>query len=473
MTLSVISGSSTTLAFIEGDAAAIINSSVSVSDVDGSNIEGATVSITGGYIIGEDVLAFTDANGITGVWDVEAGVLTLSGSASTAAYEAALESVTYQNVNDSFPNPGDRTVSFVTNDGVADSAAVTSIVNVSPVNDVPEFTGSGGPLGFVEGSAPTVINDSLSLVDVDGSNIEGATVSITGGYIIGEDVLAFTDANGITGVWDVEAGVLTLSGSASTAAYEAALESVTYQNVNDSFPNPGDRTVSFVTNDGVADSAAVTSIVNVSPVNDVPEFTGSGGPLGFVEGSAPTVINDSLSLVDVDGSNIEGATVSITGGYIIGEDVLAFTDANGITGVWDVDAGVLTLSGSASTAAYEAALESVTYQNVNDSFPNPGDRTVSFVTNDGVADSAAVTSIVNVSPVNDVPEFTGSGGPLGFVEGSAPTVINDSLSLVDVDGSNIEGATVSITGGYIIGEDVLAFTDANGITGVWDVELGS
>ncbi len=99
--------------------------------------------------------------------------------------------MTYQNVNDSFPNPGDRTVSFVTNDGVADSAAVTSIVNVSPVNDVPEFTGSGGPLGFVEGSAPTVINDSLSLVDVDGSNIEGATVSITGGYIIGEDVLAF------------------------------------------------------------------------------------------------------------------------------------------------------------------------------------------------------------------------------------------------------------------------------------------
>ncbi len=469
---SVISGSSTTLAFIEGDAAAIINSSVSVSDVDGSNIEGATVSITGGYIIGEDVLAFEDANGITGVFDVETGVLTLKGSASTAAYEAALESVTYQNVNDSFPNPGDRTVSFVTNDGVADSAAVTSIVNVSPVNDVPEFTGSGGPLGFVEGSAPKVINDSLSLVDVDGSNIEGATVSITGGYIIGEDVLAFEDANGITGVFDVETGVLTLKGSASTAAYEAALESVTYQNVNDSFPNPGDRTVSFVTNDGVADSAAVTSIVNVSPVNDVPEFTGSGGPLGFVEGSAPKVINDSLSLVDVDGSNIEGATVSITGGYIIGEDVLAFEDANGITGVFDVETGVLTLKGSASTAAYEAALESVTYQNVNDSFPNPGDRTVSFVTNDGVADSAAVTSIVNVSPVNDVPEFTGSGGPLGFVEGSAPKVINDSLSLVDVDGSNIEGATVSITGGYIIGEDVLAFEDANGITGVFDVETG-
>ena len=270
-----------------------------------------------------------------------------------------------------FPNPGDRTVSFVTNDGVADSAAVTSIVNVSPVNDVPEFTGSGGPLGFVEGSAPKVINDSLSLVDVDGSNIEGATVSITGGYIIGEDVLAFEDANGITGVFDVETGVLTLKGSASTAAYEAALESVTYQNVNDSFPNPGDRTVSFVTNDGVADSAAVTSIVNVSPVNDVPEFTGSGGPLGFVEGSAPKVINDSLSLVDVDGSNIEGATVSITGGYIIGEDVLAFEDANGITGVFDVETGVLTLKGSASTAAYEAALESVTYQNVNDSFPEP------------------------------------------------------------------------------------------------------
>ena len=32
--------------------------------------------------------------------------------------------------------------------------------------------------------------------------MEGATVEITGGFVSGEDVLAFTNANGITGSWN-------------------------------------------------------------------------------------------------------------------------------------------------------------------------------------------------------------------------------------------------------------------------------
>ena len=42
---------------------------------------------------------------------------------------------------------------------------------------------------------------------------------------------------------------------------------------------------------------------------------------------------------------MESATITISSGYQSSEDVLAFTNANGITGSWNSGAGVLTLSG--------------------------------------------------------------------------------------------------------------------------------
>ena len=48
-----------------------------------------------GLINTEDVLGFTNQNGITGTYSNSTGVLTLAGSASVADYQNALASVTY------------------------------------------------------------------------------------------------------------------------------------------------------------------------------------------------------------------------------------------------------------------------------------------------------------------------------------------------------------------------------------------
>ena len=104
--LQVVSDAGGTLAYTEGDGAVVIDSTLTITDVDDTNIESATVTISSGYQSSEDVLAFSDANGITGSWDSGTGVLSLSGSATKANYELAFESITYQNTNTNDPNNG-------------------------------------------------------------------------------------------------------------------------------------------------------------------------------------------------------------------------------------------------------------------------------------------------------------------------------------------------------------------------------
>jgi len=260
----VVSDASATLAYTEGDSATVIDATLTITDVDDTNMEGATITISSGYQSSEDVLAFTNANGITGSWDSSGGVLTLSGSASKAFYEAAFESITYQNTNTNDPNNTDRTVTWVVSDGTSNSSGVTSTITVADVNDAPVVSDAGGTLSYAAGDSVAVIDATLSITDVDDTNMEGATITISSGYQSSEDVLAFTNANGITGSWDSSGGVLTLSGSASTANYETALESVTYQNTETSSPNTSDRTITWVVNDGDTNSAGTTSTISVT-----------------------------------------------------------------------------------------------------------------------------------------------------------------------------------------------------------------
>ncbi len=49
-----------TLNYTENGAAAAINTSITVSDVDNAHLSTATVSITSGFASGQDVLSFTN-----------------------------------------------------------------------------------------------------------------------------------------------------------------------------------------------------------------------------------------------------------------------------------------------------------------------------------------------------------------------------------------------------------------------------
>ena len=77
-----------------------------------------------------ETLAFTApaGSGIAGSYSSVTGVLTLTGTASAASYQAALRSVTYQNSSDT-PNAA-RTITFTVDDGTTPSAAATKAITV-------------------------------------------------------------------------------------------------------------------------------------------------------------------------------------------------------------------------------------------------------------------------------------------------------------------------------------------------------
>ncbi len=319
---------------------------------------------------------------------------------------------------------------------------------ITPVNDAPVISDVGGTLTYVENDGAKVIDSSITISDVDDANINSATVKITGSYANGQDVLSFTNQNGITGSWSASNGTLTLSGSATKAQYEAALESIKYNNTSDD-PSTQTRTVSFSVHDGDAWSNAGTASITVTATNEAPVISNVGGTLAYTENDAAKVIDSSITISDADDTNINSATVKITGNYANGQDVLSFTNQNGITGSWDASTGTLTLSGSATKAQYEAALESIKYNNTSDD-PSTQTRTVSFSVHDGDAWSSTDTASITVAAANDAPVMVDATPSLTTINEDQTTNSGQTVasilgtSVTDADSGALEG--IAITG---------------------------
>ena len=105
------------------------------------------------------------------------------------------------------------------------------------------------------------------------TNHAAARVHIARNFFPAEDVLTFVNQNGITGTWNAVTGIMSLQGSATSADYQLALRSVTYQNMVNT-PSPLTRTVSFQVWDTQAALAwrsdSLTRDIRVIPVNDLP-----------------------------------------------------------------------------------------------------------------------------------------------------------------------------------------------------------
>ncbi|MBS0473508.1 MAG: hypothetical protein JSR60_20745 [Proteobacteria bacterium] len=472
----VISGAGNTIGYTEQASAVALDGAIALTDPDSATLTGASVTISSGYTAG-DVLNFINQSGITGSYNAATHVLTLSGSASLANYQAALRSVTYSSTSDNpTASSATRTVTWQVDDGQSanhTSNTGTTTINVTGVNDAPVISGAGNTIGYTEQASAVTLDGAIALTDPDSAALTGATVTISTGFTAG-DTLNFVNQNGISGSWNAATHVLTLSGSASLANYQAALRSVTYSSTSD---NPTassvSRTVTWQVDDGQSANHASntgTTTINVTAVNDAPVISGTGNTVGYTEQASAIAIDGAIVLADADGTTLTGASVSISSGYTAG-DALNFTNQNGITGSWNAATHVLTLSGSASLASYQAALRSVTFSSTSD---NPTvsstTRTVSWLVDDGqLANHASNTgtSTISVTPVNDAPVLGGAGNVVSYTEQASGVVLDSGLTLSDLDSASLSGATVKIAGGFVAG-DVLHFTNQNGIAGSWN-----
>lgn len=421
-------------------------------------VTGATGAVTlgdGGSCAADTIPSLITVTGAAGPVDVsglrENGTLTLSGNTGGVTLNGInLSGLAYVQDNTgtgavtvsgnhiagslyctgNAPAPVDNgAVNIVSGTATGQCAALSSRTPVT--HSAPVLAGiEASALAYTAGAPAVPVTASLTVSSSDATTLAGATVTISSGFLPGEDSLGFTAQNGITGSYDAATGVLTLTGTSSLANYQLALRSVTYRDSNAQAAT-STRTIGFQVNDGspadnlsnsVSRAVDVTAPAKVSPVLANVETSA----LSYQAKGPAVAVTSTLTISDGGTATLSGATVSITAGFASGSDTLGFTAQNGITGTYDATTGVLTLSGSAPLASYQAALRSVTFTSA-DSSASPAARTVSFaVTDSNSQASNTVSRTVNVTTAA-VPQPTAVGHtyaavgntPLGV--GTAPT----------------------------------------------------
>jgi VCBS repeat-containing protein len=332
--------------------------------------------------------------------------------------------------------------------GGTDTATVTVTIKGVSVNDPPTLAGTeAGSLAYTEDAAATTITLTTTVADVDSANFD--TGSLTVDYSVGgtsDDRIEIAnvgngaDQIGVSGANVSFAGttigtftggtgttplVVTLNANATPAATQALVRAVTFRNVSDA-PSTAARTVRFVLTDGDGGaSAPAARSIALTAVNDPPVLTEiEPSALTYTEGDPATAVTSSTVVTDVD-SNITGAIVTIAQDPS-SDDVLGFVDQLGITGSYNAGSHELTLTGSATPAAYQTALRTVTFQNASDA-PSTLTRGIVFQVQDALgAFSNLVGRDILVIAVNDVPvaddeTFSGNDGAIG----NTSLVVND------------------------------------------------
>jgi hypothetical protein len=304
-----------------------------ITDVDDTNIETATITLTNAQTA--DVLsAGTLPAGITIDTDNStATTIVLTGSASLADYQTAIAAIRFNNAN-SNPDSTPRTINVVVNDGTTDSNTAVSTINifVPPVNSVPTLvaTDVSTALAFDGlGSNPTVIisndaDDDLSTVQL---TVSGGTISV-GGDIAGGAALTVTGDGTNT--------ITITRGTDTEVDLNAMLSNLVYTPASE-----GDVTLTTVSTDalGLTDTDITTIRVVGTPTTPT---------LADLEGSIPVSTglfrseyesNDQIFFLGGDGSvnnpnNVVFDASTIEGLADAATPVTATRDADGVgTGI--------------------------------------------------------------------------------------------------------------------------------------------
>ncbi|WP_052003231.1 peroxidase family protein [Microvirga sp. BSC39] len=196
---------------------------------------------------------------------------------------------------------------------------------------------------FTEGGAPITIADGPGIVE-DSGEIASARIVLTNAQL-GDELLVGTLPAGITRtIVSTLPGTITvtLTGAASTAAYQDAIQAVSYRSTSQN-PAEGQRTIAVTVNDGFLNSNVATTTITVTAVNDRPVAGNDSVITNHTTG--PIVIPKWVLLAndsDVDGNSLDINGVSVVGNTLVSASlatnpgsVTVVDQANGTGGVFD------------------------------------------------------------------------------------------------------------------------------------------
>jgi hypothetical protein len=293
-------------------------------------------------------------------------------------------------------------------DGSTSTATLTINPGMAPVIDLDgSAAGSGFATTFTQGGPAVAVADiDVGITDADSPQITGATVTLTNA-LAGDVLAAGAMPAGIAAT--VAGNVVTLSGSATLADYQAAIRAVTFSTGStDATP----RSIDVVVTDGTNISNTATTTVGISLLT-APEIDldtddsaapGTGYAATFTEYGAPVAIADAdIGIADTDSPTLAGATVTLTNAQT-GDALSVGLLPGGITS--SIVGNVVTLAGTASLADYQTAIRAITFAN-NAANPDTTPRVIEVEVTDGTGGSNVATTTIAVilaAPVITMPD---------------------------------------------------------------------
>ncbi|MET3857412.1 peroxidase family protein [Rhizobium sp. OAE497] len=269
---------------------------------------------------------------------------------------------------------------------------------------------------FVENGDPIAIASGPTITDEDGQ-IVSARIVLTNAQN-GDLLSAGTLPAGITAQTDTSVAgqiAITLTGTATLAAYQAAIQAISFGNNSDQ-PGTVPRVITVVVNDGLMNSNPSTATISVTAVND-----------------APVAGNDNII------TNVE------TGNFTVPEWALLANDT-------DVDS-VLNITGATENQTSFAVSVNAA-GDVNVTHSTTQQRTFTYTVSDG-----AVTDTASVTVTRDTGSVNGTAG--------------DNILIGDNDGDTFDGGTgndIILAGG---GNDTIVWNaNNNGATDGRDIVDG-
>jgi Big-like domain-containing protein/cadherin-like protein/VCBS repeat protein len=390
------------------------------------------------------------------------------------------------------PSPGGDSTAF---SAVFDTAGIT----INSVNDQPLFAALDGTPTYTENGAAVVLDANATVSDVEldaANNYDGATLTLVRSTGTNPDDV-FNDGSGtltfgatdvsLTGTGQVGTYthvngtlVITFDSNATSAAVDSVLQQLTYRNTSDN-PTTPSVTINYTFSDGNAGAQGSTFtpgtangsvVVNITASNDAPTLdldgddssTATGADykgLYIPAGPAVPVADGDTAIGDLDDTNMESATITITNAQL--NDQLTFSGAPpaGII-VGGSGTTILTLTGTSSKANYETALEQVRFSNTT---PAPGvvTRLIDIKVNDGTNDSNTAQAQIQVNNPPTAPADTDAATADAVTEGAA------AGTYVGIDANSTDPELTTVTYSFAPAGDAGGRFDIDSTSGVVSV----
>lgn len=314
-----------------------------ISDPDGTGtLTSALVTLIGsvsGDSFGISGATAGTTDGGTISYSESGGVLTLTGTAAIAAYDSALEAITFQDGASQATSHPTLTLSALVKEVSLTSTAATDIfvIDHAPVAATSGFSATLAAGATLSGTAPGLLAGDT---DADNDTLFISSISGAGGTIV-------AGASSFAGTY----GAISLI---ADGAFGYTASNIAAINAAATGSTPTDDFTITISDDhgGLTTEAVMFDIVRA------PTITAGGTVTDHT--SYAVTIDPAAGVTEPDGASIIGATIDIGTGFQVG-DTLSVASAGGIAASYNTTSGALSLTGTASAAAYQAEIDGIVF----------------------------------------------------------------------------------------------------------------